>query len=83
MIEVVDSNGRSALHHACAAGLPDAVIAYLSAGCSIDLKDVNGKVPLDLTESEDVRRAVRSFISERSVGEWRGDKASGRQARRI
>lgn len=47
-IDARDDGGRTALHHAVAAGHVEAVRALLAAGAAIDVRDGDGRVPAQL-----------------------------------
>eukprot|EP01105_Mastigella_eilhardi_P018828 TRINITY_DN438_c0_g1_i9.p1 TRINITY_DN438_c0_g1~~TRINITY_DN438_c0_g1_i9.p1 ORF type:complete len:475 (+),score=112.05 TRINITY_DN438_c0_g1_i9:735-2159(+) len=50
--------GRTALHEACRAGRPDAVLVLLQAGADPNLADAFGKVPLSYTLHADIVRQL-------------------------
>ena len=51
-----DDSGDTALHLAARKGLRDGVICLLEAGADFDLRNYEGKRPIDVTENEEVTR---------------------------
>ncbi|MDF1677276.1 MAG: ankyrin repeat domain-containing protein [Legionellaceae bacterium] len=49
-VNAVDNKQRSALHYAYLHRNPDAIRALLDAGAREDLKDIDGKIPLDMQD---------------------------------
>lgn len=65
-VDMVDDEGRSALHYACKFGYFNKARALLEAGADQDLKDKDGVSPKDLAKSAKRRDVLQLFASMRA-----------------
>ncbi len=60
IVNRTDSNGRTALHHACARGAMEMAELLMRFRARTDIKDNNGNTPIDLAKDEKIKDAVSS-----------------------
>ena len=61
-INFQDKIGNTALHYLCEDEKYDIVIEFIKKGGDIEIKNNEGKSPLDLIKSDDIKSIINSYL---------------------